>query len=582
MASTTTSIICNNFSGIQKQNATFSSELVTCSDCQNVELYYTNQNSGIGLRTSQGNTKIATLNDNEKIIAMHSASFGGSQYLFLYVEDDQKGYLKYLDGSSIKTIGEGFKKGVYNLCSFSVFSDSWLDILVLSNGNEIKYYSINNESEATKAEGIKEISSDELTLKDSENRDVSGLGLVNFDSRLWLFKNNILWYSKQGDCRNFNFQDPNYVASAGFIEMGKRITAIHTYNGQLAVFFSDGYRFVTTDTTTGFGVGSECSLGCADLNSLLYHGAELYVFDNNKKMIYALSQTATGDTTTTENLANDVQDILSEINPLDLGKGYIRTESVVTEDKNELWFLLPFGDKSNSELKEKTSLVLVYDYKHNAWLKRLINKCSSICLHQNVIYSANSSLYQEYNGYKYGENLFIPSYYKCSALLVDSYNTLKITKFPPRIIVDNSTTCDFWVEYTKNYDISKPSKLKEIICKKTGEIAKYVTAIDDGEYVTDESGNILYYEDISSTDEEKVYTNIPIPKHYTDGSLVYDYEDVPYVYDSNYVTRFNGNAVVKLPASTFKSLEIKFFTQNEKEGFSFKSLEIINIKVKQV
>ena len=50
MASTTISLSSRAFGGIRRKNSSFDDSKITCSDCQNVELYYTDANAGIGLR----------------------------------------------------------------------------------------------------------------------------------------------------------------------------------------------------------------------------------------------------------------------------------------------------------------------------------------------------------------------------------------------------------------------------------------------------------------------------------------------------------------------------------------------------
>ena len=50
-----TSLICNNFSGIHRNTSRYSSSVITASDMQNVELFSTENNSGVGIRTSKGN-----------------------------------------------------------------------------------------------------------------------------------------------------------------------------------------------------------------------------------------------------------------------------------------------------------------------------------------------------------------------------------------------------------------------------------------------------------------------------------------------------------------------------------------------
>ena len=69
MSSTRTQLICHNFGGIRQKNAVFTSELITAQDMQNIELYYTGINNGVGIRTAKGNVSINdSLAGTEKIM----------------------------------------------------------------------------------------------------------------------------------------------------------------------------------------------------------------------------------------------------------------------------------------------------------------------------------------------------------------------------------------------------------------------------------------------------------------------------------------------------------------------------------
>lgn len=59
-----TQLLCNNFGGIREKNAMFTSEKITAQDLQNVELYHTGVNNGVGIRTTKGNIKITTRFNN--------------------------------------------------------------------------------------------------------------------------------------------------------------------------------------------------------------------------------------------------------------------------------------------------------------------------------------------------------------------------------------------------------------------------------------------------------------------------------------------------------------------------------------
>ncbi len=90
--STMTQLICNKFGGIRQRNAVFSEDLITAQDIQNVELYYTGTNGGIGIRTAKGNVSINdTLEGTERIINIFESVQGNQTYFFVHTEDDIQG-----------------------------------------------------------------------------------------------------------------------------------------------------------------------------------------------------------------------------------------------------------------------------------------------------------------------------------------------------------------------------------------------------------------------------------------------------------------------------------------------------------
>ena len=91
---------------------------------------------------------------------------------------------------------------------------------------------------------------------------------------------------------------------------------------------------------------------------------------------------------------------------------------------------------------------------------------------------------------------------------------------------------NFFVKYVKNYNYFKNPKIKQITSKTSGFVLTY--------------------------DTEETY-------------------DDKWIYIPN-----NMNAIVKLPSAAFKALEITFYTEDENQSFSIKSIEFSKIKVKQV
>lgn len=515
-----TSLINYNFGGIRRKDSVFSSDKITCSDCQNVELFFTGLNSGVGIRTTSGNASVCnTIPEGETIIAFFESTQYGSKYLFLYTESTTQGklYSFNINANALTVILTGLT--VTGKASGTDFAQGWNDMFVFSNGVEVKYIYSGYETN-----GALVIESDEnIHLVDVDNRAVKGLGLVAFDGRLWVFDGKVLWYSEKGNCRAFNYVDTDAKTSSGYIEFVKDITAIYPYLGCLAVFHKDSSVLIKQDETTLFKQDEESPGGCASYNSLVFHGTDLYFYDDTKKGVFSFQQIVNGDKTLGDNIALDIQNELMKIKPADID--LIRALSVITSDRNEVWFLVPISDS------EDYSYIMIYDYIRGEWIKRKCQYINAIGMFDNTLYSANEKLYQEYVGDNF-DGEFIDSYYKCTVLNMGSDNTLKITKFPPRITVDGSQINDFYVKYVKNYDLLKLPKVKHI---KTKTIK-----------------NVLYY------DAEQTYDSI-------------------YTYVPNALMQ-----ILKLPSATFKALEITIYTQEAGQGFYIKTLEMSKVKVKQI
>ena len=518
--STTTELINSNFGGIRRKHSAFSSERITCSDCQNVELFDTGINSGVGLRTVKGNVSITSaIPENETVIGIFETIQGGTNYFFVYTESGSSGTLYNLSigANTLTPLISGLKvKGKASGCDFK---QGWRDYFVFSNGEDIKYIYTDNATNAI----LQVEQDDNIKLVDPDGRQVKGLGLVDFDSKLWVFDGKVLWHSKKEDCRVFNFVDTSVPGSSGYIEFVKDITAIYPYLGSLAVFHKDSSCLVKKDETTVFKVEDESPGGCASYNSLVFHGTDLYFYDDTKKGVFSFQQVINGDKTLGDNIAEDIQEELLQIRTANLDK--IRALSVVTKDRDEVWFLVPISHDDNY------SIVMIFDYSRGEWVKRKCQKINAMAVVDSTLYSAGKTVYEEYNTDTF-DGEFIGSEYICSVMNLGEDNTLKITKFPPRIAVDSSYRNNFMVKYVKNYNVLKTPKVKEIKAKSLK--------------------NILVY------DTDHTYDTI-------------------YSYQPSTVT-----LIAKLPSVSAKALEITFYTEKEMQDFCIKSLEMSKIKVKQV
>ena len=84
MVTYNSSLLCNTFAGIKRINSSFTNSIISASDMQNVELFNTGINSGVGIRTMKGNQSVLTLDDKEeKIINIFSSVQKSETYIFI-------------------------------------------------------------------------------------------------------------------------------------------------------------------------------------------------------------------------------------------------------------------------------------------------------------------------------------------------------------------------------------------------------------------------------------------------------------------------------------------------------------------
>lgn len=514
--STLTKIVCNNFAGIKRVVSDFSSTQITASDLQNVELFFTGVNSGVGIRTMKGNTALLTLGSNdEHIINIFQSVQGDSTYFFVHTETSSEGRLyTFSKESSTLVLKKSGLKLSGQSCAID-FAQGWDDLFIFSTGKEflsVQMGAYNEQGESVEVT--------KFAPKDVDGRDVNGLGLSIFDGRLWIFNGNTLWYSVKENCFDFATEDTNITTSAGYIEYAKKITAIYPYLGTLAVFHRDSSSLISVNSDYSYSQTDESPGGCAGQNALIFHGTELYFYDHTKKGVFAFSQVVNGDKTLGNNIAIDVQEELLQIDQFNLDK--IKTVSVIQSEKNEIWFLLPTADNDYST-------ILIYDYINKQWLKRKSQKLVDIKIIDNIFYSATSkNILYEYTGETFNGK-FIEAYYNCSTFNLSSDNTIKTLYMPPKVTLDKEAYNDFFVKYVKNYDSIKSPKTKRIVS---------------------ETLKKLFCWDVSYWDTDTIFK----PK-----TIV---------------------STVKIPISTFKTLDLSFYTDRLAQGFAIKNIEFQKIKVK--
>ena len=536
--STITQLLCNKFGGIRERNAVFNDEMITACDMQNIELYYTGINSGIGIRTTKGNISIDnSLVGNKRIINIWESNQAQKKYFFVYAIDNTEGVF-YNYNRETHTL-EVLKSGLTPSKNSNGFdlTQGWSDLFFFTNGSEMFTIEMNKTGGALPYVDIVD-----MHPRDTQGRTVLGLNACLFDNRLWIFSNNIAWYSVQANIYDFATHDGSITTSAGYIELLKNVTAVHEYLGSLAVFFADSSLLIQVNNGT-FSVGDTSPAGCAGYDALVFHDTNLYFYDDTKKSVFSFQQVVTGEKTLGQNIAVDVQNILLKMDSLRLDD--IHSKSIFMEGRNEIWWILPTdetytvdekrineetGEEYIVKITKEASIILIYDYLKGEWTKRKSQKINAVNIIDETLYSAGNdgNIFEEYNSDTFNGD-FIERYYNCTPVNLGADNTLKVLAFPPRVSFDMPYNNQFWVEYRKNYNTFKKRKRK---------------------FIKSKLKNFMYW-DIDNWDEK-------------------------------YWSSMNTNAIGKFPNATFKTLEIFIKSEKATETFSIKNIEFSKIKVKQV
>lgn len=528
-------LLCNKFGGIRERNAAFNGELITAQDLQNVELYYTGADNGIGIRTVKGNVSInSELEGTARIIKLFESVQKQEKYFFVYAETEEKGTLYFINDElgTLDTLKDNLTvTGMAN--GFDVMQ-GWSDLFFFTNGTDMFTVEMNVIDEQTL---VPENIIVDMTPVDADGRDVVGINALIFDSRLWIAKDNILWYSKKADIYTFDDSDPDIITTSGYIERLKNITAIHEYLGTLAVFFADSSEQISVSSNGDFSIGQESPGGCAGFNTLVFHDTNLYFYDDTKKAVFSFRQVITGEKTLGENVAVDIQNILNNIDSDKLNE--IQAYSVFIEGRNEIWWILPteetyevteIVEDEETTVTKQASIILIYDYLKGEWIKRKSQKINSVSTINGLLYSAaeDGNILEEYNSDTFNGD-FINHYYNCSPCNLGADNTLKVLCLPPRVSFDMPYNNQFYVKYVKNYNTFKTPKTR---------------------FIKSKLKNYMYW-------------------------------GVGF-WGLNFWADKHTSIVGKFPTSNFKILEISLYTTDVTQSFSIRNIEFSKIKVKQV
>ena len=643
--STLTQLICRNFGGIRQKNAVFSEEMISAQNIQNVELYYTGINNGVGIRTMNGNASVNnTLAGSKQIVEIFETVQKGQKYFFVYAEGGEVGSEKgtlynlnlltltlstirdnltatgkaqgldviqgysdlffFTNGAEMFTIEMGVSETLYAYVydTHIIYADSSTEPTKLLNSDGGLYvgsdweisgtnvqYNGNNATYTSESNIVLLNTMTDMKPQDRNGDNVLGLCCAIYANRLFIAKGNKWWYSVTANIYDFATADSEWETSAGYIELLKNVTAIHPYLDSLAIFYSDSSCLLNVESGV-FAISEESPAGCAGVNSLVFHDTNLYFYDNTKKAVFSFKQVISGQKTLGENIAIDIQEILQDIDETKLDQ--IKTLSVFVEGRNEIWWILP-----TNETYDYSTTIYAYIYETNTIFA---NSPTT----PTVLYDSDG---EEYTGEDWEIDSGVVKYNDNNATYTANSNKILKTPTPASIILIYDYLKGEWVK-RKSQKINTVKVINNILYSGAEDgniLQEYVSNTFNGQYIQHRYDCSAWNLGAMNTLKVLVFQpRVSFGMPYTNSFYVkyvknYNTFKKPKIklikskvknfmtwglghWGVDYWLNKNTSVIGKFPNATFKVLEMSIYTENVNQNFAIRNIEFSKIKVKQV
>ena len=517
-------LIYEKFKGIREYNGVNAGGEISAIKCNNVELVQTEIGSNTGIKSMDGNYTAYKLAEGYKVIGIFKSNQEGTDYKFIYAENDEKGTLFYINLADRPEIAID-NLTVTGKCNALTMSSSAYDVFVFTNGVEAK--TVCFTADTGYADVIKDHNPVEIThgyvatitAKDYLGRDINWLSMDDWNGFLVVASKYGVTSSHQNDIYKWN-DDPQDVADSWYIDFSKKVTAVFAFTGGLYIFTeSDCTLLNTTPNDTANSImKTSAGIGCHSFEAITKHDLYLFFYDDNQKNIYYLTATdTTGQIKPTGPLAKEIQSYFTNIQKF-------KMYSCIYENKNQIWCLI-------------NDNILIYDYAQNEWITRQEQPINTFALINNTVFTGDD------NGNIYIENVnedfsgrYYASVYQTTYINAGSNSNLKKQKTPLLLTLNANYTNDFYVQLTINNKPKNPKHVK-LYRNSTGVFAN---------------------EDGSSTE--------PIHKY---GTAKFSPENT-----------YKKTVVEISTPQTWYTMGIKIFTNALGQGFYINSMELKNIKVK--
>jgi hypothetical protein len=421
----------SQFKGIREYNGININGQISALSCKNVELFKTDIGNGTGIKTVDGDKLFKALPDGYKAIKNFTSVQDGVSYMFIYGETEEKGTLFCVDvfGALNTIIDDLTVTG--NANGLTMLYGEY-DIFIFTNG--IDKYSVC----FAQVEQVREI-----TAVDNKGRDINWLSMTAWNGALYVASQYGVHFSHKNDIYTWN-DTVNGVEDSGYIEFGKKVTAVIAFATGLFIFTSTGVSHLnTTPNDTENAILKDVAMnGCFSFESLVSHDTFLFFYDDNQKGIFYIQMTDTGQTRPTGPVSREIQSFLTE----DIKT--FKMFSCVYSSYNEIWLLI--NDR-----------IVIYDYINQEFLERVMQPINGLCMYKNRPYVCGND--GKIKAEKISETFsgeYYPAEYVTSIINMGSNSNLKKEKTPVLLVLNENFVNNFYVEVTADFKTKNPKPIR--------------------------------------------------------------------------------------------------------------------------
>lgn len=321
------------------------------SDSKNVEVH-----NNKGIRRQKGNTIIAQLPTQEKIIGMSELE-SDNHFKLVIVTESGKLYIYSDTNGSLTLLPK-------TLIGKNVIFAQFLRGIIVATDKDAMFYIKDNTN----------YDIEPCNLTDNSDNTIYPEWITVYKGRVWCSKGSTIYYSALGTYNDFKTKD-----DAGYINDfhtdTSDITSMHTYKDYLGIYKKEKVYLLSGSTPSDFAITLFADKGTNAPNSIVNVDNKQFFLSNG---IFALEQV--GELNQIRLGSEISTNIREEFNRFDKTR-MNETRVLHYPDCSQMWFLFPYLDD------DYYHIIWINDYINHAWYKRIVPQdITTACLfHSNII-----------------------------------------------------------------------------------------------------------------------------------------------------------------------------------------------------